>query len=313
MTEIFTLLQNAARVANLAPDPEGFITAWTKGGHSNNPAAAPGAEQGPYGMSPAIEFSVAGGVVDPNLVFERCQPAASLNFPAAGTWSIFSCFFKRPTAGTPCTGFVMDIRDETHARSHTIGFRWSGTGFRLVRDIALDINPTGVSVHIRQVGPDGWYRAIVAFQVGVGDDVTAAGNVRRFFIRQKDDVDLQSTVLWAWGALIEQRAAESRPNFYLSNLASDDALWFSPHAMQGKLSWQLGLPAAAVAGTNSVKIFGRAGPLDPWAPVLLTKTDSDMNADHFKNAQADIDCFPNMKLMIVAQDAATPFNATLWH
>lgn len=269
-------LRNASNLFSGPDTLQGSSTTGTEtldndGGAGGNPLVVV-AQTNPYGFVNVAEMAGDAAVADPTLVFTRQLVGT---FPASGTWTVFSVFVKRPTTGTPMTGFTLNIKVENHGlQDHRVGFKWVGT--TLQRDTTLDTLFT--TDQFAKVGfeewANGWYRCFFSYMVSTaGGDTTIAGDSRRLYIRGMD-ADLSNKNLWLWGMQCEE-LPDFNPTDYFTGCGIRHVRQYPSGYWEASIGR---CQISVVPGQNlQVKLFARTSPNHPWVQVL-SKTQADLDA-----------------------------------
>jgi hypothetical protein len=177
--------------ANLATNPETFLTTWTA---ANAVAPAATGVFAPLGYGAGINLgSAAGAAVG---TYTQVPVAPNDDFSASQTFSIFA---RQSGAGaTQANGFRLALVDTSNAIAHEAVFTWSGG----VLSVASTVN--GATAVVTDLS-DGWYRASVSFVVGaVGGGATGVGNGRSIRITCNEFSGATAKIFLAWGAHLSQ-------------------------------------------------------------------------------------------------------------
>lgn len=303
--QVFTPFQNSIRSANLIANPETISGGgWGVGTDTLAIAGAGASNLGPFGTTAtqALVLSGDGAIADQAQIF-----AAQIvtTFPAAGTFTVFSCFVKRPPSGTPVTQFSLDIKDQTNAILHEQVFQWSANGRLTV--VALDGSGNAFQTADEMASAvevvDGWWRVATRFMVGRGQHagITVAGNQRRAMIRLRD-ADNTNKALWIWGAMMEENTGSLASPYLVG--ATHDSIHFFPLDICNHGVLHVNFTGTAAA----ITLWGRADSLLPWVSVQATIF-ADIGASG--KVWTGLQVWPEMKFTIDSWDLVTTINASL--
>lgn len=290
----FTPLQQTQRTTNLLPNPEDFA-GWIVGLDTVAIANIPGTP-GPFGLGTARELAGDGAVGDEDAVWVR---QLLTTFPAAPTFSLFSVFVKKPTAGTPADQFSVDIKDEINSVRHQSLWEWNGDKPELVQG-------EGGGEPFLEEWQDGWWRIGVGFQCGRGADSgdTDTGDSRRMYVRLRDTTTNQAKNLWIYGALLTENTSGKHSDYL--NGAGPKRIFFYPPTWSA--DGVLTVSAAPAAGFSTT-LWGRPSKLHPWTSVQVT-TQADLVAG--TKQWTGLQLYPEMKMTFSTLTAGDIITATLF-